>query len=326
MGSGQRRVVVATHGHCFDGLCSAALFSRLYDQVVEKGAHYTYHASGYGPGENGVNPALLDGDDNVILDFRYSRAPTLSWYFDHHVSAFPTDEDRASFAAREKEHPTRFFHDGAYTSCTKLIADVARQTLGYDFVGLDELIRWADVIDSARFPSAEMAVLRAEPALQLMTVVEHHGDAGFLTKMVPRVLSQSIDEIALSAEIQDAYRPLRDQNAAFVDLVKTHARTEGPVVIVDLLDHKLDVATKFVTYALYPESAYSVMLTRSKSRAKISVGYNPWCKLPRTHDIASICQRYGGGGHPVVGAVNLKPDDVEAIRKIGHEITTELGG
>lgn len=326
MSTGQRRVVVATHGHCFDGLCSAALFTRLYDETVRKGAIYTYHASGYGPGENGVNPALLDGDDNAILDFRWSSAPALTWYFDHHVSAFPTDEDRANFALREKATPPRFFHDGAYSSCTKLIADVAREKLGFVFEGLDDLIRWADIIDAARFPNAEMAVLRAEPALQLMTVVEHHGDAPFLAKMVPRILTESIEELATSREIQDAYRPLAEQNASFVELVKTHARTEGPVVIVDLLDHKLEVATKFVTYALYPESAYSVMLTRSKSKAKISVGYNPWSKHARTHDIASICQRYGGGGHPVVGAVSLKPDDVDAIRKVGREITTELAG
>lgn len=325
MSAGQRRVVVATHGHCFDGLCSAALFSRLYDNVGVKGAEYTYLSSGYGPGENGVNPALLDGDDNAILDFRYSRAPSLTWYFDHHVSAFPAPEDRASYDARSVVEPRRFFHDGAYSSCTKLIADVAKSSFGVSFDGLEELIRWADIIDAARFPSAEMAVLRAEPALQLMTVVEHHGDAAFLTRMVPRLLSQTIDEVALAPDIQEAYGPLRDQNGAFVDLVRTHAREVGPVVLVDLLDQKLDVATKFVTYALYPKSAYSVLVTRSKAKAKVSVGYNPWSNVKRTHDIAAICQRYGGGGHPVVGAVSLKPDDLEAVRKVAHEITTELG-
>ncbi len=324
--SAERHVVVATHGHCFDGLCSAALFSRFFEGVVAKGAKYTYHSCGYGPGENGVNPALLSGDDNVILDFRYSTAPSLTWYFDHHVSAFPTAADKTSYEAHAAVAERRFFHDGAYSSCTKLIADIAKSRFGYSFEGLDNLIHWADIIDAARFPSAEMAVARKEPALQLMTVVEHHGDAAFLTKMVPRLLAQSIDEIALAKDIQDAYAPLRDGNAAFVDLVKANARETGPVVVVDLLDQKLDVATKFVTYALYPKSAYSVLVTRSKAKAKISVGYNPWCNVPRTHDIASICERYGGGGHLVVGAVSLKSDDVDAIRKVALEITTELGG
>jgi hypothetical protein len=29
MGSSNPSVVVATHGHCFDGMCSAALFTRM---------------------------------------------------------------------------------------------------------------------------------------------------------------------------------------------------------------------------------------------------------------------------------------------------------
>ena len=76
-------------------------------------------------------------------------------------------------------------------------------------------------------------------------------------------------------------------------------------MLVDLSDQLIEVAGKFVTYALYPESAYSVMLSRSKSKCKISIGYNPWSPVPRTHNIAAICERHGGGGHPVVGAISL---------------------
>jgi len=72
----------------------------------------------------------------------------------------------------------------------------------------------------------------------------------------------------------------------------------GPVVLVDLTGELLEVAGKFVTYALFPASAYSVLVTRSKSKCKISIGYNPWSNLPRRHNIAEICERHGGGGHP----------------------------
>lgn len=325
MSANGRRVVVATHGHCFDGLCSAVVFTRLYRELTGE-ASFRYHGSGYGPGQSGVDPALLSGDDNAILDFRYSSSPKLTWYFDHHVSAFPTPAEREDFEQKKRERPTRFFHDGAYSSCTKLIADVAGADFGRDFSSCAELVRWADVIDAARFPSAEMAVLRKEPALQLMTVVEHHGDDAFLSRMVPLLAEKSVDEIATSPEIQASYVPLRDANERFVELVQKHAVTRGNVVLVDLLSEHLDVATKFVTYALYPKSAYSVLVTRSKTKAKISVGYNPWCDIPRHKDIARICERYGGGGHPVVGAVSLKPDDEEAIRKVALEITGELEG
>src|SRR5689334_23742949 len=35
-------VVVATHGHCFDGMCSAALFTRLAKKEFGEGANFTY--------------------------------------------------------------------------------------------------------------------------------------------------------------------------------------------------------------------------------------------------------------------------------------------
>jgi len=320
----ERRVVVATHGHCFDGMCSAALFTHLLDSL-EPGAHsFRYHASGYGPGQNGVDPALLVGDTNAILDFRFTATDKLTWYFDHHQSAFVTKEDRAAFDLDAAKSPHRFFHDAKYSSCTKLIADLAASEFSLDFSPHAELIKWADMIDAARFPNAEMAVSRTEPVLQLMTVVEHTGDDSFLQAMVPRLLKESISAIAASPEVQAAYTPLRAQHEAFVALVKTNAKEKDGVVVVDLSAEVIDAAGKFVTYAQFPESAYSIVLTRSKSKCKISIGYNPWCHTPRTHNIAQICERYGGGGHPVVGAISLVAADVEKARAIVSDVAAEL--
>lgn len=323
-----RRVVVATHGHCFDGLCSAVMFTRLMRHLhPNEELAFTYKAMGYGPGSNGVEPSALDGDDNAILDFRFSPSPKLTWYFDHHVSAFgaPGDRERYDVVAREDiAGGRRMFHDGGYGSCTKLIADIGRQRFGLDGTATEELVRWADMIDSAAFPSAEMAVAREEPVLHLMTVVEHKGDSNFLEQMVPRLLDQPLLDVAKANDIESAYAPLAAQHQTFVDLVKKHVEVRGPVVLVDLSAAVVDVAVKFVTYALWPESAYSVVLSRSSSKCKISIGYNPWAPIARKHNIAAICERHGGGGHPVVGAISLPAADVERAQKIARDITEEL--
>jgi hypothetical protein len=216
------------------------------------------------------------------------------------------------------------FHDGSYSSCTKLIADVGRARFDLDSTPMAELVQWADVIDSAGFPNAEMVVARREPELQLMTVIEHMGGDAFLSATVPRLLSEPLAEVARSADIRAAYEPLERTRGLFIDQVKRHAVQKGPVVCVDLTDETIDVAAKFVTYALYPTSAYSVVATRSKSKCKISVGYNPWSGVPRKHHIAAICERYGGGGHPVVGAVSVPASDVATAQRILHEITDAL--
>lgn len=323
-----KHIVVATHGHCFDGLASAALFTRLMRTVHgTNDLQFTYHASGYGPGSNGVDPKLLSGDENAILDFRYSKSPKLTWYFDHHVSAFPDEGDRASYESHVADTPPtdrRMFHDGTYSSCTKLIVDVGAKQFGLDPEPTRELVRWADMIDSASFPSAEMAVARSEPVLQLMTVVEHEGDDKFLATMVPRVLEESIEDVARSADVQQAFGPLQASRETFNRLVKERSVEKHGVVLVDLGSEDIEVAGKFVTYALYPKSVYSVILTRSRSKCKISIGYNPWSNQPRRHNIAALCERHGGGGHPVVGAISVPSSELDRARAIASELVEEL--
>jgi hypothetical protein len=310
-------------------MCSAVMFTRLYRHRFGPGdVTFAYHGAGYGPGQNGVDPKVLSGQVNAILDFRFSPLPQLDWYFDHHVSAFVSPDDRAFFERRAAETESagerRFFHDGGYTSATKLIADVARARFELDTSADAELVRWADMIDSAAFPSATMAVQRDEPELRLMTVVEHAGDDAFLGSMVPRLLERPLSEVARSPDVIAAYEPLGRAHEAFVKLVEKRAQRVGTVVLVDLSDELIDVAGKFVTYALYPESAYSVLLSRSKSKCKISIGYNPWSPVPRTHDVAAICERHGGGGHPVVGAISLPADAVERAKALARSIAEEL--
>jgi nanoRNase/pAp phosphatase (c-di-AMP/oligoRNAs hydrolase) len=96
------------------------------------------------------------------------------------------------------------------------------------------------------------------------------------------------------------------------------------VVEVDLLGTGLESANKFIAYELFPEARYTVVLSEDARRTKVSVGSNPWPVAPRTHDIGRLCQRYGGGGHAVVGAVSLPPGQAGEARRIGAEIAAAL--
>jgi hypothetical protein len=305
------------------------MFTHLYRHCFPTdGATFSYHGAGYGPGQGGVDPHVLSGDVCAILDFRFSAVESLTWYFDHHVSAFVTSEERAFYERRVVEGEAlgqrRMFHDGAYTSATKLIADVGRDRFGLDLGPTGELVRWADIIDSAAFPSAKFAVERREPELKFMTVIEQVGDDAFLAAMVPRLLEEPLAEVARSPEIEEMFAPLGRAHEAFVKLVEQRAMEIGRVVLVDLSDQLIEVAGKFVAYALYPNSAYSVLLSRSRSKCKISIGYNPWSPEPRRHNIAAICERHGGGGHPVVGAISLPADGVDEAKALAASIAGEL--
>lgn len=327
-----RDILVATHGHCFDGLSSAAIFTRLLRALSPGTAlSFRYRSCGYGPGMQQIPEAWLDGDENAILDFRYTPSKRLSWYFDHHITGFASDAERDATlknAAPPAEPDARpqVHYDPTSGSCAKLIAEVASKQLGVDMSALATLVSWADVIDTARFPSAQAATDPNEPVLQLAGVIEHHGDGPFLQTYAPRLSETDLYEVAKSPEIQALWAPIRAARENIVRRVEKGAEVRGPVVLVDLTDGPLEVAAKFVTYALYPKCAYSVMLTRGKQHYKVSVGHNPWSGTPRTHDIASICKRYDGGGHPAVGACSFPLNAADRAKEAVRTIVAELGG
>lgn len=320
-----RDIVVATHGHCFDGMASAALFTYLRRSLDPSASlEFRYRSCGYGPGMSTIPEAWLDGDENAILDFRYTKSRALSWYFDHHVTAFGSNAEREMALSGKQIPETKLFYEPTYGSCTKLIADVGKDKFGLKSELLEPLVRWADVIDAARFSSAESAIDRNEPVLRLASVVEANGDAAFLRTFVPRLLECSIHEVAGAREIDELFRPIATAQDNFIARVKKGAKVMGSVVFVDLSDAPLEAAAKFVTYALYPQCTYSVTLLRSKQHCKVSVGYNPWSGNERRHDIAAICRRYEGGGHPVVGAASFPLQELERAREVALGIVREL--
>jgi hypothetical protein len=318
-------VVVATHGHCFDGMASAVMFTHML-RSIEDGKRakvpFVYRGQAYDPGKNGVDPAIFaNASDTAILDFRYTATDKLVWYFDHHVSAFPTDREREHFA--KLENTGRAFYDAHAGSCTILIDRVARETFGVDTSKYADLVRWADLIDTAGFPTARMAVDRSEPEMRLLAVIEQQGDDKLLDDLVRRLTDRPLAEVAHDADLVARYTPIGALHRDQVERIRTREKLNGEVVWVDLLDTLTETVTKFVTYADVPDAPYSVVASRTERRCKISVGYNPWCGKPRQHDIAKICERYGGGGHPVVGAIALPPDP-EKARKIALDIVEEL--
>lgn len=323
-----RHVVVATHGHCFDGMASAALFAHLIRRLRHGTAlELKFLSCGYGPNMSQVPPHWLTGEENAILDFRYTASKRLSWYFDHHATGFGSDEERAAALAGAepaRDQGPHVYHDAAYGSCTRLIADTSRSVFGVDTGDLTELITWAERIDTASFDSAADAIRRDEPILQLASVVEHHGDRAFLDAVVPMLEQRPVGDVARGEWIQGLWGPIAAAHAALVERVRARSRRVGRVVVTDLSEAPLEMPAKFVSYALHPDAMYSVTLSRSKQHYKLAVGYNPWCGSARLHDIASICKRYGGGGHPVVGAATFRLADEPRARAAADEVTRQL--
>ncbi|HTG87206.1 MAG TPA: hypothetical protein VL907_09245 [Pyrinomonadaceae bacterium] len=311
---------VLYHGHCFDGVASAATFTRFYKERINPSAEVNYTGLLHRPG-NLFDLEMFDADENAIVDFKYAASEKLTWWFDHHQSAFLTPEDEAHFRA---DTSGRKFLDATRKSCTEFIAAVAHERFGFDVQPIESLVHWAHIIDGALYESPAQCVELKEPALQLMQVIEADPDDFFIEQIIRDLTTQSLEAVATSAEVQRRFRPILEQHLDTLEAVRRKATCANGVVQFDLIDEGYEGFNKFIPYYLFPETTYSVALTRAPQRTKISVGSNPWAPKPRTHNIAKICERYGGGGHAVVGAVSLKPEEVEEARQAVREIVAEL--
>ena len=308
------------HGHCFDGIASAATFTRFYQERIKPHAEVNYTGLSHRPGTL-FDLDMFDGDENAIVDFKYAASERLTWWFDHHESAFLTPEDEAHFRA---DTSGQKFLDPTRKSCTEYIADIAGSQFGFNAEPLKELVHWAHIIDGALYESAAQCVELKEPALQLMQVIEADPDDSFMEQIIRDLVTKPLDEVATSKEVQRRFQPIKQQHLDTLEAIRRQASFANGVVQFDLVDEGYEGFNKFIPYYLYPETTYSVALTRGSMRTKISVGSNPWAPVPRTHNIAKICERYGGGGHAVVGAISFRPDEVEKGREVMREIVAEL--
>src|SRR6185503_2522205 len=315
------RLRILHHDHCFDGFASAAVFSRFFAEKIRQDAEISYTGLAHKPSQKLIEEELFDGDENAIVDFKYSPSPRLTWWFDHHQSAFLSPEDETHF--RSGTWPSKFY-DPNYKSCTKFIADTATTKYGFDQAGLSDLIYWADIIDGAQYEDAKTGVELEAPALKLMLVIEASRNAAVMRRIIVGMQREPLSSIISDPEVASEFRPLFERHIRMIDLIREAAHCEKGVVYFDLSSHDAEGYSKFIPYYLFPECAYSVGVSLSASRSKVSVGFNPWSTQPRRHNLASICERYDGGGHAVVGAISLRPDQIELARETALMIAAEL--
>ena len=323
------RVRVFYHDKCFDGACSASLFTRFHRECIlaDDSATYEYHGLVHRAG------ALFDegdftGDQNAIVDFKYSTSPKITWWFDHHLSAFLTPGDHQHYLEC-KNDPTcgnRRFLDASYTSCTSYLADIAAEKFGFNTAPVAEMIHWANIVDGAKYESPEAAVEMAAPAMKLTLIIESTQDPAFIPRLIPLLTEMPLAEVLSQPFVADLLPPLLERHQEAIELIRSRSEERDGTIFFDITDHPLEGYNKFIPYYLHPRAVYSIGLSRSSFRNKVSVGSNPWTTVdPATMvNLAKVCERYGGGGHARVGAISFSPDKADGARAAAAEIVAEL--
>jgi hypothetical protein len=314
------KIRVCFHDKCFDGACSAAVFTRFYRTCVNGGAEVAYRGMVHRAGQL-FDADIFDSDENAIVDFKYSPSDRLTWWFDHHQSAFLSESDAEHF-----RHDTsgRKFYGPDFKSCTKFIAHIGQTKFNFRAPDLEELVRWADIIDGAQYSDTQTAVEMRHPATQLTLVIEGSKSDDFVPQLIPELASRPLAEVAALPHIRKLFEELYERHLKSVDIIRARAKLDGGVVFFDVADQGLEGFNKFIPYYLFPAAVYSVAVSCSSQRCKIAVGSNPWNPTPKNANLATICERFGGGGHAKVAAISLPPTELTRTRQVARDIVNEL--
>ena len=315
------------HDKCFDGACSASLFSRFHGECIRPDASYEFCGLVHRAGAL-FNEADFTGDENAIVDFKYSASPRITWWFDHHLSAFLTPEDHQDYlqGMADGRYNNRRFYDPNYVSCTSFIAQIASTRFEFNAAPVAELVKWADIVDGALYVSPQSAVEMPEPAMKLTLIIESTQDPTFMPRLIPLLTRMSLQQVLDQPWIASLLPPLLDRHERAIELIRSRSESKQGTIFFDISDHPSEGYNKFIPYYLHPEATYSIGLSKSSFRTKVSVGSNPWTKTkPEVMvNLAAICERYGGGGHARVGAISFPPDREDDARRAAAEIVAEL--
>jgi len=303
------------------------VFTRFHRECIKTASSFSYQGLVHRAGAL-FDEAQFIARENAIVDFKYFSSKKVTWWFDHHLSAFLTPEDQTDFERGQADgsETMRKFYDPKFVSCTSLIAHIGATKFGFDVKPLAELIKWADIVDGAKYESAQAAVEMGAPAMKLTMVIESTQDDSLGRKLIPLLTEMPLQQVLDQPFVQELLEPLMQRHRAALDLIGQRASVERGVITFDITDHPTEGYNKFIPYYLYPEGTYNVGLSKSSFRTKVSVGTNPWTKLPgdKLANLAVICERYGGGGHARVGAISFPPDREDDARRAATEIVAEL--
>src|SRR5215468_1615488 len=210
------KVRVFYHDRCFDGASSAALFSRFYRERIRSDVEFVYTGLLHRAGAL-FDEKQFDGEENAIVDFKYSSSPQITWWFDHHESAFLSPADAEHF---EQDQSNRKFYDPDFKSCTSFIAMIAQQRFGFDPTPVADLVYWTDIIDGALYPDARTAVEMKEPAMKLTMVIESAQDYKFVPTLIPLLATKPLGAILEEPFVAKLLPPLLKRHELSIGILK----------------------------------------------------------------------------------------------------------
>ncbi|MGC2467572.1 MAG: hypothetical protein WA517_20430 [Candidatus Acidiferrum sp.] len=308
-------VTLYFHYPCFDGLISCVLASEFLERNQQWNiarfcpVNYHYRDSWL---------AMELQTPSAVVDFLYH--PQARFWADHHGTTFVTEKARLQFELHKKNSFLLFDSDAR--SCASLLWSRFDGSLGEERFA--QMVFWADKIDSASYTSVEEAIFGDAPALRINFTLLLRNDLDYCRLLVQELRSKTLHEVSALPEIQEKVSEVRRRTAAGLKHLEKHIRLEeGNIAAFDIETNPDEIVSRYAPYYFFEGAHYSISVVRSANAARITAMRNPWRSF-ESIPLGKVFERFGGGGHQRVGAVNLTAEQSHRIPEIVAQVSSEM--
>ncbi len=139
-------------------------------------------------------------------------------------------------------------------------------------------------------------------------------DEPYWLKLISLLRDESLDRVLTDTDVKKHCQRILGIQGELGKLLLDRATLKGNVIFVDLRGIRdITEGNRFLLYTLFPTGNISVKITADTQRADrtaISVGYNIFNTTSKVN-VGALMQKYGGGGHKVVGSCRVSNDYAE---------------
>ncbi len=250
-------------------------------------------------------------EEDIVVNLPY--VPGCAMWFDHHAT-------EAGHAQQVGEFKGKF---AVAPSTARVIYDYYPEKRE-QFDRFQELLTATDKVDSGQLTQEEITIPKGWILLGL-TLDPRTGLGPEFRKyfrwLVEYVKEVSIEKILQHREVAKRCERVLAEQARFKQVLKSHARADGSVVISDLRGVKdLPVGNRFLVFTMFPECNVEMRIFQGLGDTTVvAIGhsiFNRTCKV----NAGDLAAQYGGGGHKGAATCQLGPDIAE--KAIGDILST----
>jgi hypothetical protein len=303
------------HYPCFDGLVSGVLAWAFLENCenwrIERFCPVNYELrESWGSTQLHIPAA--------VVDFLYH--PQASFWADHHVSTFLTRGAQEEYEWRKSRACLLF--DEKAGSCASLLWDHLHSRIP-DAARYQELVFWAEKIDSASYSSTHEAIWGDAPALRISFSLMLQNGIDYAQLLLKELRTGNLYRVAQLAPVSARFNEVRRRIAAGLKRVEGQVVLRDGIATFDVQAKDNEIISRYIPYHFFPEARYSIGVIRSSAGVRVTAMRNPWRNF-ESIALGKLFEEFGGGGHHRVGAVVIGPERADQVQQVVDRLVSEM--